>query len=70
MAGHKYHSDLRKPKLEFETGGEYTMDVIQAHKMIRLTPITAIEPSNHLNIMLHLPTRYDPPTFNNHVTHK
>ncbi len=40
------------------------MDVIQAHKMLRLTPITATEPSNHRNIMMHLPTRYDPPTFN------
>jgi hypothetical protein len=57
MAGHKYHSDLRKPKLAFfKTGGEYTMNVIQAHKIIRLTPITAIEPSNHRNIMLHLIT--------------
>ncbi len=56
MAGHTYHSDLRKPRLEFKTGGDYTMDVIQAHKIIRLIPITASEPSNHRNIMLHLPT--------------
>ena len=61
MAGHTYHSDLRKPRLEFKTGGEYTMDVIQAHKIMKLRPITASEPSNHRNIMLHLPTRYDPP---------
>ena len=67
LAGHTYHSDLRKPRLEMKTGGEYTMDVIHAHKIIRVKPIPAHEPSNHRNIMLHLPTRYDPPSFHNHA---
>jgi hypothetical protein len=67
LAGHTYHSDLRKPRLELKTGGEYTMDVIHAHKLIRVKPIPAHEPSNHRNIMIHLPTRYDPPFFHNHT---
>jgi hypothetical protein len=67
LAGHTYLSDLRKPRLELKTRGEYTMDVIYAHKLLRVKPLPANEPSNHRNIMLHLPTRYDPPSFHNHT---
>ena len=41
LAGHTYHSDLRKPKIEFKQGGIHTMNVIKAHKIIDLTPISA-----------------------------
>jgi hypothetical protein len=32
LAGHAYHSDLRKPKIEFKQGGIHTMNVIKAQK--------------------------------------
>jgi hypothetical protein len=48
------------------------MDVIAAHKhkIIHLLPISAHTKTNHRNILLHLLTPYEPPTFYNHVTHR
>jgi len=68
LAGHKYVSDLRAPKLEFAQGGSYTMDIVTAHKIIKLLPISAHEETNHRTILLHQPTPYEPPTFYNNVT--
>ena len=37
LAGHEYLSDLRAPKLKMANGeGTYTMDIIAAHKIIKL----------------------------------
>ena len=44
------------------------MDVIDAHKIIKLLPISAHETTNHRTVIIHLPTPYEPPTFYNHVT--
>jgi hypothetical protein len=69
LAGHEYLSDLRAPKLKMANGeGTYTMDIIAAHKIIKLLPISAYETTNHRTILLHLPTPYEPPTFYNNVT--
>ena len=66
LAGHEYISDLRAPKLKLANGdGTYTMDIIAAHKIIKLLPISAHETTNHRTILLHLPTPYEPPTFYN-----
>jgi hypothetical protein len=70
LAGHTYTSDLRKPQLHLKQGGQYTMDVIAAHKILNLLPIPAHSNTNHRNILLHLPTPYEPLTFYNHVTHR
>jgi hypothetical protein len=69
LAGHEYLSDLRAPKLKMANGeGTYTMDIIDAHKVIKLLPISAHEQTNHRTILLHLPTPYEPPTFYNNAT--
>ena len=34
LAGYQYKSDLREPKIVFQNGGEYTMAVKAAHKVI------------------------------------
>ena len=69
LAGHEYLSDLRAPKLQLANGdGTYTMDIVAAHKIIKLLPISAHETTNHRTILLHLPTPYEPPTFYNNVT--
>jgi hypothetical protein len=48
--------------------GTYTMDIIDAHKVIKLLPISAHEETNHRTVLLHLPTPYAPPTFYNNAT--
>jgi hypothetical protein len=68
LAGHSYISDLRKPQIQMAQGGTYTMDVIAAHKIIKLLPISAHETTNHRTVIIHLPTPYEPPTFYNNVT--
>ena len=70
LAGHTYKSDLRKPQLHLKHGGQYTLDVIAAHKIIRLLPISATKETNHRSVIFHLPTPYEPPTFHNHATHR
>ena len=39
LAGHAYVSDLKAPKLVFASGGEYTMNVVEAHKILPLIPL-------------------------------
>ena len=68
LAENTYHSDLRKPKIEFKQGGIHTMNVIMAHKIIDLLPISAHIHITHRIVMVHLPHKYDPPTFTNHAT--
>ena len=69
LAGHEYISDLRAPKLKMVNGkGTYTMDIIDAHKVIKLLSISAHEETNNRTILLHLPTPYEPPTFYNNAT--
>ncbi len=36
LAGHKFISDLRQPKLKFQGGGQYTMSVIQGHNVFTI----------------------------------
>ncbi len=52
LAGHKFISDLRQPKLKFQGGGQYTMSVIQGHNVFTILPITANEDTAH-----YLPTQ-------------
>jgi hypothetical protein len=52
LAGHTYHSVLCKPKLELKQGGTYTMDVIAAHKIIHIFPISATTQTNHRTVLL------------------
>jgi hypothetical protein len=68
MAGHSYFSDLQVPRLQFATGGEYTMNVVEAHKILPLLPISVLPPTNHRIIIMRKPTPYDPPSFFNHLT--
>jgi hypothetical protein len=68
LAGHSYISDLRKPQIQMAQGGTYTMDVIAAHKIIKLLPISAHQTTNYRTVIIHLPTPYEPPTFYNDVT--
>jgi hypothetical protein len=68
MASHSYISDLKAPRLKFETGGEYTMNVVEAHKILPLLPFSVLPPTNHRIIIMHKPTPYDPPSFFNHLT--
>jgi hypothetical protein len=70
LAGHTYTSDLRKPQLHLQQGGQYTMGVIAAHKIVHLLPISAQTEINHRNVLFHLPTPHEPPNFHNHVTHR
>jgi hypothetical protein len=70
LAGHTYHSDLCKPKLELKQGGTYTMDVIAAHKILHVLPISAKTQTNHRTVLFHLPTPYEPPTYHNNATHR
>jgi hypothetical protein len=69
MAGHSYDSDLRAPKLVFASGGEYTMNVVEAHKILPLLPLSVSPATNHRIIMMHKPTPYDPPSFFNHLNY-
>ena len=62
LAGHSYISDLRKPQIQMAQGGTYTMDVIDAHKIIKVLPISAHETTNHRTVIIHLPTPYEPPS--------
>jgi hypothetical protein len=70
LAGHTYHSDLCKPRLELKQGGTYTMDVIAAHKILHILPISAKTQANHRTVLFHLPTPYEPPTYRNNATHR
>jgi hypothetical protein len=63
MAGHKYISDLHKPKLKFKGGGQYTMEVNKAHLIIKIMPIDATQLTPHRTIYLHEDKIYEPPTF-------
>ncbi len=68
MAGHKFLSDLHKPKLKFEGGGQYTLAVTKAHNILSILPITATKETPHRVIYVHLDQPYDPPIFL-HETH-
>jgi hypothetical protein len=68
MAGHKFQSDLHKPKLKFKGGGQYTLAVTKGHNLLCILPINATKESTHRAIYLHLDQPYDPPTFL-HETH-
>ncbi len=57
MAGHKYLSDLHKPKLKFKGGGKYTMEVNKGHLIVKILPTDATQ------IYLHEDKIYEPPTF-------
>jgi hypothetical protein len=48
MAGHKYISDLHKPKLKFKGGGQYTMEVNKGHLIIKIMPIDATQSTSHI----------------------
>jgi hypothetical protein len=63
MAGHKYVSDLYKPKLRFKEGGQYTMEVHKGHLIIKIMPIDAHQPTPHRTIYIHENKIYEPPTF-------
>jgi hypothetical protein len=63
MAGHKFHSDLHKPKLKFKGGGQYTLAVTKGHNLLNTLPIPATKETAHRVIYLHLDQPYDPPTF-------
>jgi hypothetical protein len=55
MAGHKFQSDLHKPKLKFKGGGQYTLAVIKGHNIFHLLlPIAATKESTHRVTYLHL----------------
>ena len=47
MAGHKFHSDLHKPKLKFKGRGQYTMAVTKGHNLLSILPIHATKDSTH-----------------------
>jgi hypothetical protein len=65
MAGHKYISDLHKPKMKFKGGGQCTMSVIKGHNVFSVLPIYATEETTHRKIYLHNDAPYDPPTYVN-----
>jgi hypothetical protein len=67
MAGHSYVSDLRAPKLMFASGGEYMMNVGEAHKIPPLLPLSVLPATNLRGIMMHKPTPFDPPSFFIHL---
>jgi len=69
LAGNSYNSDLRKPTITFKTGGTYTMNVNQAHKVVEILPIPATTTTQHRQVYAHLTTRYDPPTYHNNAIH-
>ncbi len=54
MAGHSYISDLKAPRLQFATGGAYTMNVVETHKILPLLPISVQPPTNHRIIIMHI----------------
>jgi hypothetical protein len=62
MAGHKFMSDLHKPKLKFKGGGQYTLTVNKGHNIINILPISTTQETNYRIIYLHLDQPYDPPT--------
>jgi hypothetical protein len=47
LAGNHYNSDLREPKIVFETGGIHAIAVKAAHKVIELLPTRATEKTTH-----------------------
>ncbi len=68
IAGHKYSCVISKPKLHFQGGGTYTMNVKHGHHIISLTPIDTYKLTPHKPLLLHGREPYDPPSFHNHVT--
>ena len=68
LADHKYTCSLARPKLHFKGGGTYTMDVNKGHHILNMTPIHALTPTPHKEIIFHRREPYDPPTFHNHST--
>ena len=46
------------------------MDVIAARKILHILPICATTQTNHRTVLFHLPTPYEPPTYQNNVTHR
>jgi hypothetical protein len=65
MAGHKFMSDLHKPKMKFKGGGQYTLTVNKGHNILMILPLSPTKETNHWTIYLHLDQPYDPPTFIN-----
>jgi hypothetical protein len=47
LAGNKYISNLRQPKIQFQQGGIHTMNVGMAHKIIDFLPISAYTYPNY-----------------------
>ncbi len=70
MAGHKYLSDLYKPKLKFKGGGQYTLEVTKGHHVFQVLPIPADKQTTHRTIYLHNNKPYDPPTFMNELRYQ
>jgi hypothetical protein len=70
MAGHKYISDLCKPKMKFKGGGQFTMSVIKGHNVFSVLPISAQEETSHRKIYLHVDAPYDPPTYVNETVYQ
>jgi hypothetical protein len=65
MAGHKFLSDLHKPKLKFKGGGQHTLTVNKGHNIFHVLSLSPTKETNHRTIYLHLDQPYDPPTFVN-----
>ncbi len=65
MAGHKFMSDLHKPKMKFKGGGQYTLTVNKGHNILMILPLSHTTETQHRTIYLHLDQPYDPPTFIN-----
>ena len=68
LAGHKYTCVISKPKLQFQGGGTYTMNVKHGHHIINLTPIDAYKATPHKHLLLHSREPYNPPSFHNNMT--
>ena len=67
MAGHKFLSDLHKPKMKFKGGGQYTLTVNKGHNILMILPILHSKETPHRTLYLHLDQPYDPPTFINEI---
>jgi hypothetical protein len=65
FAGHKYVSDLRKPKLKLQRGVQYTMTVVKGHMVLSILPTNATQEKTHRQIYLHQDEPYDPSTYVN-----
>jgi hypothetical protein len=65
LAGHKYVSDLKEPKLKFKGAEQYTMSVTKGHMMLSILPVETTKDTTHRRIYLHNNEPYDPPTYVN-----